>query len=157
MEIQTSFYFWRPTLLKVSDCPSLAELVEHWNRNMTVRGLSPTRSGYLSPWWVTYWQTAWYDARCPTKTLEFTLRHNIQRHWGQSEDWIFWVSLVKRTCNVWRNEFPAFLLGIGPHFKRYVDTLIDARQNACFSSVVPHSWLMWGSSQSVCDCQGAGK
>ena len=38
------------------------------------------------------------------KMHEFTLCRDVQRHLGQSEDWIFWVSLFTRTCNVWHNE-----------------------------------------------------
>ena len=33
----------------------------------------------------------------PDKMQEFTLCHNLQRHFAQSEDWIYWVSLVTRT------------------------------------------------------------
>jgi len=71
---------------------------------------------------VAYRQNPWNDVRCPTMRL-FTLRHNVQRYLGQSEDWIFWVSLVRRTCNVWRNELSAIVSGIGGHFKfcRYVN------------------------------------
>ena len=42
---------------------------------------------------------------------EFTLRHNAQRHLGQSEDWILWVSLVTRIFNVWRNELSRHFVG----------------------------------------------
>jgi len=47
----------------------------------------------------------------PTKTQEFTLRHNIQRHLCLSESWIFCVSLVRRTCNVWHNELCRYFVG----------------------------------------------
>jgi len=72
---------------------------------------------------LTYRQTCWNDVQCPTKTQEFTLHHYVQCRLGQSEDWIFWVSLVMGTCNVWRNKLPAVLSGIGRHFKfcRYVN------------------------------------
>ena len=58
---------------------------------------------------------------------EFTLRHKVKRHLGQSKDWIFWVSLVTHTCNVWRNELSAILSGIQRHFKFrwYVNCLIN--------------------------------
>ena len=32
-------------------------------------------------------------------------------HFGQSEDWIFWESLVTRTCNVWLNKVSNHFVG----------------------------------------------
>jgi len=67
-----------------------------------------------------YWQATWNDVWCLTEMREFTLRHNTQRHLGQSEDWIFWVPLAMIDVT----SFPAILSGIGRHFKRSVDTFI---------------------------------
>jgi len=53
----------------------------------------------------------------PDQKQEFTLRHNVQRHLGQSEDWIFWALLVTRTCNVWLNVLSRQLSGIRHRFK----------------------------------------
>ena len=37
---------------------------------------------------------------------------NVQHHiLGQSNDLIFWVSLVTRTCNVWRNKLSRHFVG----------------------------------------------
>jgi len=47
----------------------------------------------------------------PDKMREFTLGHNVQRNLGQSEDWIFWVSVVTPTCNVWHNELSRHFVG----------------------------------------------
>jgi len=55
-------------------------------------------------------QTAWNDVQCLTKMRKITLHHNV-RHLGQSEDLIFWVSLVMRTCNVWRNKLSRHFVG----------------------------------------------
>jgi len=52
--------------------------------------------------------------------LEFTLRHNVQHHLGQSEDKIFCVSLVMCTCNVWHNALSHICRSIGSNFKHYV-------------------------------------
>ena len=62
-----------------------------------------SRGGCNCRWSIllTYQQTSWNNVPCLTKMYILTLRHNVQRHMGQSEDWIFWVSLVMRTCNVW--------------------------------------------------------
>ena len=60
---------------------------------------------------LTYQQTTWKDVQCLAKMREFTLRHNVQRHLGQSEDWIFWISLVTHTCNVWRNKLSYHFVG----------------------------------------------
>jgi len=64
------------------------------------------------------------DVRCPTKMREFTLHHNVHRHLGQSEDWIFWVSTVTRTWNVWCNELSRHFVGYQTSFSSSVDTLI---------------------------------
>ena len=74
-------------------------------RNNSYTGLENS-SEWVPHWAVqlTYQQNAWNDIQCTTKTREFTLRHNVQRHLGQSEDLIFWVLLVTRTCNVWCNK-----------------------------------------------------
>ena len=74
-----------------------------------------------------YWLTAWNDVRCPTEMREITLRRNTQRHLGQLEDWIFWVSLAMFDVT----SFPAILSGIGCHFKRSVDTLIVMTTCTC--------------------------
>jgi len=50
-----------------------------------------------------------------SKTREFMLIYNVQRQLGQSEDWIFWVSLVTRMFD--ESSFPAIFSGIGRHFK----------------------------------------
>ena len=50
-----------------------------------------------------------------------TLHHNVQCHLGQSEDWIFTVSLVAHTDVT---SFPAILTGIG-RFLCSVNTLIE--------------------------------
>jgi len=49
-----------------------------------------------------------------------------RRHLGQSEDRICCVSLVTRTCTVWRNVFFFLYISrsVGRHFKCSVDTLI---------------------------------
>ena len=47
-------------------------------------------------------RTIWNGVMCD-KRREITLHHNIRYHLGQSEDWIFCVTLVTRTRNVWRN------------------------------------------------------
>ena len=63
------------------------------------------------------------DVRFPTKKRKLKLRHSVQRYLGQSEVSIVWVSLITRTCNVWRNQLSVILLGIGHHFKlcRYIN------------------------------------
>jgi len=73
----------------------------------------------------TYRQTAWNDYRCPTKTREFTLHHNVQRHVGRSKDGSFWVSLVTRTCNVWRNELSRHFVGHRTSFQVLSIRLLD--------------------------------
>ena len=65
----------------------------------------------IEDWELTYQQTAWNDVRCQTKLWKFTLRHNAQCHLGQSEDWIFWVSLVTHTCNVWCDKLSRYFVG----------------------------------------------
>jgi len=66
-------------------------------------------------WQLTHRQTAWNDVRCPIKMWEFMLHHNV-RHLGQSEDWIFWVSLEMQNCNVLRNERSRYFVG---HWKSF--------------------------------------
>jgi len=92
-----------------------------WNQvRVKPRNFIPMKFNDFTVPQLTYWQTF-----CPTiwngimsdKRLDFTLRHNAQRHLDQSEDWIVLESLVTRTCNVWGNEFPAILTGIGRNFK----------------------------------------
>jgi len=54
-------------------------------------------------------RTIWNDFIMLDKKRKFTLCHYVQRHLGQSENWIFCVSLVTRTCNVWSKRFPAYV------------------------------------------------
>ena len=56
------------------------------------------------------------------KRWELTLRQNVQHHLGQSEDWIFCVSLVMHVCNVWRNTLFRICWYNGCHFKHSVNT-----------------------------------
>jgi len=76
---------------------------------------------------LTYRQTAG-NVWCLTKVWECTLRHNEQRHLGQSEDWIFWVSLVTRTCNVWRNKLSRHFVGHRRHFKFCLYVTCNSKQ-----------------------------
>jgi len=75
---------------------------------------------------------------------EFTLRHNKQRHLGQSEDWIFWVSLGMRTCNVWRKELSRQFVGHQTSFQvlsiNCAVTAICVR-NSIKLKPSPHSYL----------------
>jgi len=57
---------------------------------------------YGQPFCRTIWIDVWFNKR-----RKITLCHITQRHLGQSEDWIFCVSLATSTCNVWRLSFPA--------------------------------------------------
>ena len=80
-------------------------------------------------WWargqLTYWQTCWNDVRCPTKMREFSLRHDVQRHFGQLEDWTFQYHWLRALAMFDITSFPAILSGIGRHFTfyRYVNWL----------------------------------
>jgi len=56
------------------------------------------------------------------RIIRYVIRHNAS--FGQSEDWIFCVSLATRTCNGWRNVLSRNCRTIGRHFKRSVDTFI---------------------------------
>jgi len=44
---------------------------------------------------------------------------------GQSDGWIFCVSLAKRTCTVLHNVLSRICWSTGSHFKRYVYTVIN--------------------------------
>jgi len=59
------------------------------------------------------------------KRRKFTLGHDVQRHFGQLEDWFVCVSLVTRTCIVWPNAISRICKSIGRYFKRSVITLSD--------------------------------
>ena len=98
---------------------------------------------------LTYRQITWNDVWCPAKMREFTLRHNVQRHLGHSEEWIFWVWLVTCTCNVWCNE-------VSHHFNisSSFDTLIDWDLHGiyvCFPFTKhQNDWLMVYHGLSIC-------
>jgi len=78
-----------------------------------------------------YQQTCWNDVLCQTKTWEFMLCHNVEHHLGQSEDWIFWVSLVTRTCNVWRNELSRQFVGHWTSFQEVCQYVNYAWMKIC--------------------------
>ena len=88
---------WHP---QIQECRNMSIVIKPWN-------FVPMKFNDFTVPQLTYWQTF-----CPTiwngimsdKRLDFTLRHNAQRHLDQSEDWILCVLLVTRTCNVWRNK-----------------------------------------------------
>jgi len=55
---------------------------------------------------------------------EFTLRHNVQHHLGQSDDWIVCVSLVMRICNELSRHFVGHRTSFQT-FCRYVNCLTE--------------------------------
>jgi len=81
---------------------------------------------YIQCWLLTYQQavcgTTWNDIMSD-KRQELTLHDRKQRHFGQSEDWIFCVSLVMGTCKVWHSMHSRICQSIERHFKCSVDTL----------------------------------
>jgi len=62
---------------------------------------------------------------CLTKgrSLHNTVTFNVIL--GQSEDWIFWVSVVMHTCNVWCNTLSCIWLRNEHQFKTFVDMFIS--------------------------------
>jgi len=72
-------------------------------------------------------------AGCPEMMFDPTKECHLSQleecHLSQLIDWMFCVSLVSRTCNVWRNRLSHICWSIEHHFKRPVNTLIASVVN----------------------------
>ena len=66
--------------------------------------------------------TIWYSI-CSDKRWEIMLCHNAQHHLGTSDNWMFFVSLTKCTCSVWRNVLSHIFSEHRMHFKPFLDSL----------------------------------
>ena len=84
----------------------------------------------------------WLVQQKSNKRREITLRQNAQYYSGQSDDWVFHVSLATCTCNVRRNMLSRIGQSTQHHFKLSVDTLV-IRQFSTMNMNVKNVSISW--------------